>query len=50
LSIGAYLGQSRLQEFSYNINDLARYYRNYLEIMRHWNEGHWNVAADSYAR
>ena len=25
------------QEFSYNINDLARYYRTYLEIMRHWN-------------
>jgi tetratricopeptide (TPR) repeat protein len=26
------------QEFSYNINDIARYYRAYLEIMRHWNE------------
>ena len=25
------------QEFSYNINDVARYYRTYLEIMRHWN-------------
>ena len=25
------------QEFSYNINDIARYYRTYLEIMRHWN-------------
>jgi tetratricopeptide (TPR) repeat protein len=25
------------QEFSYNINDTARYYRTYLEIMRHWN-------------
>jgi tetratricopeptide (TPR) repeat protein len=25
------------QEFSYNINDVARYYRAYLEIMRHWN-------------
>jgi hypothetical protein len=24
------------QEFSYNINDIARYYRAYLEIMRHW--------------
>jgi tetratricopeptide (TPR) repeat protein len=25
------------QEFSFNINDIARYYRTYLEIMRHWN-------------
>ena len=25
------------QEFSYNINDIARYYRTYLDIMRHWN-------------
>ncbi|MGA2366588.1 MAG: sulfotransferase [Steroidobacteraceae bacterium] len=25
------------QDFSYNINDIARYYRTYLEIMRHWN-------------
>jgi tetratricopeptide (TPR) repeat protein len=25
------------QEFSYNIDDMARYYRTYLEIMRHWN-------------
>jgi tetratricopeptide (TPR) repeat protein len=25
------------QEFSYNIHDIARYYRTYLEIMRHWN-------------
>jgi tetratricopeptide (TPR) repeat protein len=25
------------QEFSYSINDIARYYRTYLEIMRHWN-------------
>ena len=24
-------------EFSYSINDIARYYRTYLEIMRHWN-------------
>jgi tetratricopeptide (TPR) repeat protein len=24
-------------EFSYDIHDIARYYRNYLEIMRHWN-------------
>ncbi len=26
------------QEFSYSIGDIARYYRTYLEIMRHWNE------------
>jgi Sulfotransferase family len=26
------------QEFSYHINDVACYYRSYLEIMRHWNE------------
>jgi tetratricopeptide (TPR) repeat protein len=26
------------QEFSYSIGDVARYYRNYLELMRHWNE------------
>jgi tetratricopeptide (TPR) repeat protein len=26
------------QEFSYSIGDIAHYYRNYLEIMRHWNE------------
>ena len=26
------------QEFSYSINDIARFYRSYLEIMRHWNE------------
>jgi tetratricopeptide (TPR) repeat protein len=25
------------QEFSYSIDDIARYYRTYLEIMRHWN-------------
>jgi tetratricopeptide (TPR) repeat protein len=25
------------QEFSYSIHDIARYYRTYLEIMRHWN-------------
>ena len=25
------------QEFSYNIDDVARYYRTYLEIMQHWN-------------
>ncbi len=26
------------QEFSYGIEDVARYYRNYLELMRHWHE------------
>ncbi|MGB6306912.1 MAG: sulfotransferase [Steroidobacteraceae bacterium] len=26
------------QEFSYSIGDMAHYYRNYLEFMRHWNE------------
>jgi tetratricopeptide (TPR) repeat protein len=26
------------QEFSYSIDDVARYYRTYLELMRHWNE------------
>jgi tetratricopeptide (TPR) repeat protein len=26
------------QEFSYSIGDIAHYYRNYLEFMRHWNE------------
>jgi tetratricopeptide (TPR) repeat protein len=25
------------QEFSYNITDIARYYRTYVEIMQHWN-------------
>jgi tetratricopeptide (TPR) repeat protein len=25
------------QEFSYDITDIARYYRTYLEIMQHWN-------------
>jgi tetratricopeptide (TPR) repeat protein len=25
------------QEFSYSIDDVARYYRTYLELMRHWN-------------
>jgi hypothetical protein len=25
------------QEFSYAIEDIARYYRTYLELMRHWN-------------
>jgi predicted Zn-dependent protease len=25
------------QEFTYDIDDIARYYRTYLEIMRHWN-------------
>jgi hypothetical protein len=26
------------QEFTYSIEDIARYYRTYLELMRHWNE------------
>jgi hypothetical protein len=25
------------QEFTYGIDDIARYYRTYLELMRHWN-------------
>ena len=25
------------QEFTYGIEDIARYYRSYLELMRHWN-------------
>ncbi len=24
------------QEFTYSIEDIARYYRTYLELMRHW--------------
>jgi tetratricopeptide (TPR) repeat protein len=26
------------QEFTYSIEDIARYYRTYLQLMRHWNE------------
>jgi tetratricopeptide (TPR) repeat protein len=26
------------QEFSYSVEDIARYYRTYLDAMRHWNE------------
>lgn len=26
------------QEFSYSMGDMAHYYRNYLELMRHWSE------------
>jgi tetratricopeptide (TPR) repeat protein len=26
------------QEFTYNIDDIARYYRTYLELMRHWDQ------------
>jgi len=26
------------QEFSYSIEDIARYYRTYLELMRHWHQ------------
>src|SRR5262245_65873358 len=25
------------QDFSYSIEDMARYYRTYLELMRHWD-------------
>jgi hypothetical protein len=26
------------QEFTYSVEDIARYYRTYLELMRHWDE------------
>jgi len=26
------------QEFTYSVDDIARYYRSYLELMRHWDE------------
>jgi len=29
---------ARGQEFAYSIDDIARYYRTYLELMQHWNE------------
>jgi tetratricopeptide (TPR) repeat protein len=29
---------ARGQEFSYSVEDIARYYRTYLELMRHWDE------------
>jgi tetratricopeptide (TPR) repeat protein len=29
---------ARGQEFAYGLDDIARYYRTYLELMRHWNE------------
>jgi predicted Zn-dependent protease len=29
---------ARGQEFSYSIEDIARYYRTYLELMRHWDD------------
>jgi tetratricopeptide (TPR) repeat protein len=28
---------ARGQEFTYSVEDIARYYRSYLELMRHWN-------------
>ena len=28
---------ARGQEFTYGIEDIARYYRSYLELMRHWD-------------
>jgi len=32
------------QEFTYSIDDIARYYRTYLELMRHWDQ----VLPDAY--
>ena len=29
---------ARGQEFTYSINDIARYYRTYLDLMRHWDD------------
>jgi hypothetical protein len=29
---------ARGQEFTYSIEDIARYYRSYLELMRHWDD------------
>jgi tetratricopeptide (TPR) repeat protein len=29
---------ARGQEFSYDMKDMARYYRSYLDLMQHWNE------------
>jgi tetratricopeptide (TPR) repeat protein len=29
---------ARGQEFTYSLEDIARYYRTYLDLMRHWNE------------
>jgi len=29
---------ARGQEFCYSVDDIARYYRTYLEIMRHWED------------
>ena len=29
---------ARGQEFTYSVEDIARYYRTYLELMRHWDE------------
>jgi hypothetical protein len=26
------------QEFTYSVEDIARYYRSYLELMRHWDQ------------
>jgi hypothetical protein len=26
------------QEFTYSVDDIARYYRTYLELMRHWDQ------------
>ena len=37
LSSGAVAEKHSGQEFSYNVEDVARYYRTYLELMRHWD-------------
>ena len=29
---------SRGQDFSYSLNDIGRYYRNYIELMKHWDQ------------
>ena len=29
---------ARGQEFTYSVEDIARYYRSYLELMQHWDE------------
>jgi tetratricopeptide (TPR) repeat protein len=29
---------ARGQEFAYSVDDIARYYRNYLDLMQHWND------------
>ncbi len=38
------------QEFTYSIEDIARYYRSYLELMRHWDRGAARSCAAGPAR